>query len=353
MKKKFLAFVLLLSLCSSTTVMAEEQTSEIVCTIPSSYTVSIPKTINLVNGQTNYNITVSGDICSDETVKIIPENTTITMVNTEDNNISSTATITQSEENTLFNFTEIKNNTSKQGTITFNTESLTAGNYAGTVNFLISVIQPEEKILDQFAIGSNMSASLIKQNNKTILFINGTGQITNINENATTPYIEDRIKNYDDIELILGEGITEIGAYSFKETANITSIQMPSSVTTIGSTAFRHTGLKQIDISNITNMGDVTFAFSALESIEFPTTIETIPYFCCGNCENLTSAVINEGTKIIGTEAFKNCSKLTIEIPASVTRIDADAFLNVKKVIIKGDIEIPEDKWGAKEVVRE
>ena len=73
----------------------------------------------------------------------------------------------------------------------------------------------------------------------------------------------------------------------------------------------------------ITNLGNFTFFnYSALTSITIPRTVNTIPGFLFNGCSNLSEVIIQNGVKYIENHAFAGCSKLThISIPASVIRM--------------------------------
>ncbi|MBR7112251.1 MAG: leucine-rich repeat domain-containing protein [Clostridia bacterium] len=88
----------------------------------------------------------------------------------------------------------------------------------------------------------------------------------------------------------------------------ITSLEIPSGVTTIGDYAFCD--------------------WSGLTSIAMPSSVTSIGDGAFCNCSNLTSITISEGVTSIGDEAFYNCSRLvSITIPSSVTSIGEWAFL--------------------------
>ena len=127
--------------------------------------------------------------------------------------------------------------------------------------------------------------------------------------------------NGTDKELILPNSFTEhngmeiteyeIYQYSFYNCSSLTSIEIPASVTSIGSYAFYNcSGLTNVlfgENSQLTSIGSYAFE----------------------NCSSLTSIVISDSVTSIGYRAFYNCSGLTnIEIPASVTSIGDRAFGN-------------------------
>jgi len=138
------------------------------------------------------------------------------------------------------------------------------------------------------------------------------------------------ISNIPTTSIIIPTSVTTIGTSAFKNCAAITSIIIPESVSTIGSDientgAFQGcTQLQYVKLpttnANFTKIYSSTFlGCTSLTSIR---TISNIP---------TTSIIIPTSVTTIGTSAFKNCAAITsIILPsfASFTTIDAYAFMN-------------------------
>lgn len=110
----------------------------------------------------------------------------------------------------------------------------------------------------------------------------------------------------------------------------ITSINIPNSVTSIGSSAFRGCEeLTSVIIPNsVTSIGSSAFTgCSNLTSITLPNSIETIEDYTFNN-SGLTSIIIPESVTSIGSEAFSGCTNLShVTMGNSVTSIGYDAFI--------------------------
>ena len=123
--------------------------------------------------------------------------------------------------------------------------------------------------------------------------------------------------------------VTSIGDNAFSS-CDLTSIEIPNSVTTIGDYAFVYcSSLTSIQIPNsVTSIGDYVFYYcSSLTSIEIPNSVTSIGDYTFSNCSSLTSVIIGNSVTSIGDYAFSNCSSLTsIQIPNSVTSIGEGAF---------------------------
>ena len=191
-----------------------------------------------------------------------------------------------------------------------------------------------------------------------------------------------------------GSQLTMIGSYAFAGCSILTSIEIPASVTQIGSSAFsncnRMTNIAFGENSQLTSIGERAFngcltllginipkdvtsigedAFdgcTALKAIAvdaentvydsrdncnaliktsenklikgcyntvIPATVTSIANKAFINCQRLKSIEIPAGVTQIGESAFHNCSGLTsIEIPTSVTQIGANAFMHCRRL---------------------
>jgi len=116
---------------------------------------------------------------------------------------------------------------------------------------------------------------------------------------------------------------------------NITSIEIPNTVTTIGSCAFYGTKLTSLEIPNsVTSIGRFLFSSgydskSPLSSVTFEeaSKITEIPINSFLNC-SLKNVTIPGSVTSIGDSAFSRNQIETLEIPDSVTAIENGAFSN-------------------------
>jgi len=130
--------------------------------------------------------------------------------------------------------------------------------------------------------------------------------------------------------LTLPSSVTSIGGHAFEKCSGLTSLTLPSSVTSIGEFAFRYcSGLTSLTIpSGVTTIDYYAFAdCSGLTSLTLPSSVTSIGGYAFAWCSGLTSLTLHSSVTSIGDYAFAWCSGLTsLTLPSSVTSIGGHAF---------------------------
>ena len=130
--------------------------------------------------------------------------------------------------------------------------------------------------------------------------------------------------------LTIPSSVTSIGGGAFEGCSGLTCLTIPSGVTSIGDYAFRGcSGLTSLTIpSSVTSIGSEAFyGCSGLTSLTIPSSVTSIGKWAFKGCSGLTSLTILSGVTEIGNDAFSGCSGLTsLALPSSVTSIGESAF---------------------------
>ena len=143
-------------------------------------------------------------------------------------------------------------------------------------------------------------------------------------------------------EIVIPSSVTSIGNSAFSDCSSLSEVVIPSSVTRIGDSVFWYCRtLSDIVIpSSVTRIGDSAFFYcSSLSEVVIPSSVTSIGNSAFSNCSSLSEVVIPSSVTSIGVGAFSNCDSLSkIVIPSSVTRIGNYAFLNCRSL---SDIVVP------------
>ena len=128
--------------------------------------------------------------------------------------------------------------------------------------------------------------------------------------------------------LTLPDGITSIGYYAFYDCRGLTSLTLPVGITEIGDRAFDGcSGLKEVRFCINDNLDtyltkghpyiDVDCGIKyyindkEITSIEIPSNVTTLGNYVFQGCSGLTSLTLPAGITEIGSSAFNGCSRLT------------------------------------------
>ncbi|MBR7083785.1 MAG: leucine-rich repeat protein, partial [Oscillospiraceae bacterium] len=129
------------------------------------------------------------------------------------------------------------------------------------------------------------------------------------------------------------------------------SIQLPEGLKTIGTSAFRNTALKSVSFpSTLESVGQSAFfGCASLETIEFNENLKEIKQNTFDSCSALKELHFNEGLESIEPFAFVRCDALeSVVFPASLKTLGEQSFRedkNLKKVEFLGGNELAFNSW--------
>ena len=232
-----------------------------------------------------------------------------------------------------------------------------------------SVSAAEPTIVDSGNCGKDGSNVTWTLDSNGLLTISGTGEMAYYEmqyDSASDEYITTAPWGNQAKMVVIGDGVTDIGAAAFYGCSDLTSVTMGSSVTDIWDGAFSGcTGLTGILLpSSVTSIGEYAFYnCNSLTVIEIPEGVTTLGNSAFFGCDNLKEIRYNAraaadltglsgafrsagasvgGVKVIFGESvekipgniFSNCESLTsVTIGSNVTSIGDNAFLGCKGLV--------------------
>ena len=160
------------------------------------------------------------------------------------------------------------------------------------------------------------------------LTISGNGPMDDYISNTSTPW-----KKYTDniLGITVADGITRIGNNAFAKCGLALTFNIADSVTEIGDNAFeRCLFLKTMpQPKNLTSIGKEAFSYTAITEINLPSTVTSLGSGAFKYCTKATKATISANITTIPSRAFEACAALSeISIPEGITDIDMMAFQN-------------------------
>ena len=142
-------------------------------------------------------------------------------------------------------------------------------------------------------------------------------------------YIGPRLGVVEVPEIINGRTVVGIGNGCFEEQYGITDIILPDSIETIGENAFAYCkSLSSVNIpAGVTSIGAYAFKdCHIITSLELPDTITEIKSGTFMFCWQLERVALPNKLRKICERAFLSCPEIRLDIPDSVSIIEAGAF---------------------------
>lgn len=133
-------------------------------------------------------------------------------------------------------------------------------------------------------------------------------------------------------EVVFPKNLRSIGDYAFSSCDGLTSIVLPDGLASIGSSSFEgcYNLAEVVFPDHLQGIGARAFVYcSALTEIVLPDGLMNIGEKAFFGCNNLACVVLGNSVTNIGKSAFESCRSLKeITIPASVKNIGDDSFKN-------------------------
>ncbi len=183
-------------------------------------------------------------------------------------------------------------------------------------------VAAEATVLDSGTCGEHLTWTLTEDGTLTI---SGTGAMTDYEYDGIRPWSVETVRT-----IVVGDGITTIGNYAFKNCTGLTAVDLPSTLTRIGHSAFETcTGLAAITVpSGTKSIGASAFyGCNALTSITLPDSVTTIDAWAFCGCSILSEITIPSGVTVLANNLFDSCDNLRrVHLPSGLTKIGYSAF---------------------------
>lgn len=144
-----------------------------------------------------------------------------------------------------------------------------------------------------------------------IVFTGGSGVFEDYTDGGAPWYAVASVLS----KIELPVGMTTVGDYAFQDTTDpgSSNINLPSTVLTVGQSAFKGSVVKSIDLSRVRALGASSFEGCAqLTEIVTSDLITTIPESAFKGCAGLTQVTLGQGVETLGANAFDGCSSLGV-----------------------------------------
>lgn len=142
-------------------------------------------------------------------------------------------------------------------------------------------------------------------------------------------------------EVTFANGADCVPANAFYGCSKLTTVNLSSTVSSIGEKAFLNcAGLKNIVLPDgISEIGASAFnGCASLTSIAIPKNVKKLSAYVFANCSGLTEIKLHNGITDIATYAFNNCTSLkSVELPKGISIVDIGTFagcLRLEKIVV-------------------
>ena len=177
------------------------------------------------------------------------------------------------------------------------------------------------------------------------LTFTGTGAMNMYSEDMPqAPWWDDYFETATTV--VVGEGITTIPHWGFAMFENLSSVTLPSTLTTIGKAALEECAFTTIDLpEGLITIGDYAFQIGKLTTVTIPSTVTYIGEVAFQAMESLTSVTFlntDPTTITFGENIFQACDNLTaIYVPATAVDAYQTALPAYASLIVEGGAPSP------------
>lgn len=161
--------------------------------------------------------------------------------------------------------------------------------------------------------------------------------VVNIGTSAFNPfyYVGSGINEEHKINsVVIPSTVKTIGSSAFHNNL-LTSVNIPDSVTEVGHSAFKNNKLSSVKLSSsLEGLGRDSFSYNEITSVDIPDSVKRIEYGAFES-NNIVSVNIPNSVNYIGDRSFNGNKLTSVNIPDSVEYIGASSFADNKLTHVK------------------
>ncbi len=146
----------------------------------------------------------------------------------------------------------------------------------------------------------------------------------NIDEHAPTPWVE---FGSEVRAVVIGEGITRVGDYTFMNDRNIVSVTLPSTLRSVGKVAFSCTSLEELTLpEGLETIGERAFIAGKMPEIVIPASVTEIGKAAFESCDRVSVIKILGPVAKLRERTFYKCRPTDLFLSKDVRKMDANVF---------------------------
>ena len=134
--------------------------------------------------------------------------------------------------------------------------------------------------------------------------------------------------------IVIGEGITEVGDFTFIDCRSVTRIQLPGTLRRVGQNAFSSASVTELTLpEGLQQIDRMAFAAVNITELVIPASVTELGEHAFDGCDSLRVLKILGPVRSIEAGTFRHCTSLNdLFLSGGIGRIDHNAFLDCPSI---------------------
>ena len=148
---------------------------------------------------------------------------------------------------------------------------------------------------------------------------------SNIDQRVPTPWV----RYASEIRaVVIGEGVTEVGDYTFIDCRELKSVQLPGTLRRVGAYAFSDASLESLQLPDgLQRIGPFAFGDTNIQSLIIPASVTELGAHAFDGCDRMNVLWILAPLRVIEANTFRACYGLRdVFLSGGIGMIDHNAF---------------------------